>query len=469
MLEYLRNAADKPVAKILIGILAFSFVGWGVAEWIFGGGVGDNTLVRVGGEKVTVGQFTQKRSQEMAQLTRDQQRAIYADKAASAEFSTKILGMLTTQQMAENRAEDLGFVVTDRQVAHEIRSFPEFQQGGQFSTVLFDAVLMNSGYSEADFARVLRGQVLRSMVLGAVGVPVPVPNFAVMADYTARYAKRDIEYATVKYSDFKVGTPTEEQLRDFYAQNPHVIPEFRTVSYVMVPAAMDKPDEYEAGLKVAQSVEDDVIGGETLRAAATKHKAKFVELGAFSRDKRPVDTVLTDSVMNTLFDMAEGTETELLETKQGFVLARVDQVVPAHNAEFDAVRGNLAADWVRAEQKKQAYVRANEILTAAKDGDSAGMQKATVSRGSGAAAEVLSAAFNNEIGDVGIAPGTDAFYVVRVNAQAIPAVDSAKMADVRKERVTMAGREMTDDYNSFLQRQYPIKVNKKVFNKIFAE
>ena len=194
-----------------------------------------------------------------------------------------------------------------------------------------------------------------------------------------------------------------------------------------------------------------------------------MELGAFSRDKRPVDTVLTDSVMNTLFDMAEGTETELLETKQGFVLARVDQVVPAHNAEFDAVRGNLAADWVRAEQKKQAYVRANEILTAAKDGDSAGMQKATVSRGSGAAAEVLSAAFNNEIGDVGIAPGTDAFYVVRVNAQAIPAVDSAKMADVRKERVTMAGREMTDDYNSFLQRQYPIKVNKKVFNKIFAE
>ena len=48
MLEYLRNASEKPVAKILISILAFSFVGWGVAEWIFGGAVGDNTLIHIG-------------------------------------------------------------------------------------------------------------------------------------------------------------------------------------------------------------------------------------------------------------------------------------------------------------------------------------------------------------------------------------------------------------------------------------
>lgn len=57
MLEYLRNAADKPVAKILIGILAFSFIGWGVAEWIFGGSVGDTTLVRVGNTEITMQQF----------------------------------------------------------------------------------------------------------------------------------------------------------------------------------------------------------------------------------------------------------------------------------------------------------------------------------------------------------------------------------------------------------------------------
>jgi hypothetical protein len=57
MLEYLRNASEKPVAKILISILAFSFVGWGVAEWIFGNTVGDNTLIHVGNTDVSAQQF----------------------------------------------------------------------------------------------------------------------------------------------------------------------------------------------------------------------------------------------------------------------------------------------------------------------------------------------------------------------------------------------------------------------------
>ena len=69
MLEYLRNAADKPVAKILIGILAFSFVGWGVAEWIFGGAASDITLVRVGNHEITINDFNMEKSREMANMT----------------------------------------------------------------------------------------------------------------------------------------------------------------------------------------------------------------------------------------------------------------------------------------------------------------------------------------------------------------------------------------------------------------
>ena len=57
MLDYLRNAAEKPVAKILIGILAFSFVGWGAAEWIFGNVAGDNTIMYVGDTDVSAQQF----------------------------------------------------------------------------------------------------------------------------------------------------------------------------------------------------------------------------------------------------------------------------------------------------------------------------------------------------------------------------------------------------------------------------
>lgn len=469
MLEYLRNAADKPVAKILIGILAFSFVGWGVAEWIFGGAVGDNGLVRVGGEKITVEQFTQARSQEMAKLSKEQQRAIYADADAGATFATNILGELTTEQMVLNRAEDLGFVVTNARVAREIREFPEFQQNGQFSAFLFDTLLMNSGYSEADFARVLRSQALRSMVLGAIAVPVPAPKFATTAAYNARYATRDIDYVAVKYSDFNVGAPTDEQLREYYNQNPNIVPEVRSVSYVLIPAKMDQPDEYEAALTRAQAVEDAIIGGETLAAAANANKAKFVSLGAFSQDKRPVDTILTDAMMAKLFALDEGTESELIETKQGFVIARVDKVVAAHNADFDSVKSGLVGDWTCSEQKKQAYIRANEMLTAMKAGDSVNAKSAIVSRASGAPVDVLNAAFNSSVGAIGITPGTDAFYVVSVKADKMPDMNKDRAAALQKEVDATAARTLTDDYNSFLRREYPVKVNKKVYNRVFAQ
>jgi hypothetical protein len=99
MLEYLRNASEKPVAKILIGILAFSFVGWGVAEWIFGGAVGDNTLLNIGGGDVTVQQFNAEKSRELAMMTREQQRDLYADTGAQDEFTQRVLTKLTTQQL----------------------------------------------------------------------------------------------------------------------------------------------------------------------------------------------------------------------------------------------------------------------------------------------------------------------------------------------------------------------------------
>ncbi len=470
MLEYLRNAAEKPLAKFLIALLAFSFVGWGVAEWIFGNVAGDNTLIRVGNGEITYQQFSMERNREMAAMSREEQRAVYTDPIVADQLATRVLTNLTTQRMAENRADDLGFVVSDARIAREIRAFPEFQENGQFSAYLFDYVLNNSGYTESQFAAILRSQVLRSMVLGAVSAPVNVPAFATRAMYNARYATRDIEYATVKYNDFKVENPSDDDLRAFYAQNPRTVSEFRTVSYVLVPADMSKPDEYDAAYETAIKVEDDIIAGETFADVAKKHKAKYVSLKPFSADKRPVDEVLTDRVIANLFDMDEGMESEMIETKKGFVIARVDKIAPAHTQEFESVKKDLVADWKRDEQKKKAYVRANEMLVDLNQGGKlTGKKSVNVSRTSGAPVDVLNAAFNSPVETNSIVPGADAFYVLRVVGEKMPAVDTKKMEALSKELKTASERVLMDDYNSFLIREYPVRINEKVYKRVFAK
>ncbi len=470
MLEYLRNASEKPVAKILISVLAFSFVGWGVAEWIFGNTTSDNTVLYVGDSEISAQQFNSEKSRQLAQMTREQQRDIYADVASQNEFAKGVLTKITTQQMANNRANDMGFVVSDKRIAQEIREYPEFQENGEFSPFAFDAVLNNSGYSEAEFANVLRSQVLRSMVLGAMSVPVPVPEFAVQAAYNARYGKRDIEFATVKYSQFNADAPSDEQLKDFYKKNPQMVPETRAVSYVFVETDMAQPDKYDEGYAKAIKIEDDIIAGNSMQDAANKHGGKYVALKAFDRDNRPVDKILTDAMIAKIFDMDSGLESEMIETKNGFVFVRVDSVNPEHVAEFDSVKKSLINDWKKSEQKKSAYVYANELLVDLnKSGKLAGKKSVTVSRTDGAPNNVLVAAFRNKVGQNVIVEGPDAFYVLSIKKAISPKVNNNQMSSLRKEMENTSAQGVTDDYNSFLIREYPVKINEKVYNRIFVK
>lgn len=470
MLEYLRNAAEKTWAKILMFILIFSFVGWGAAEWIFGGATRDTTLISVGNADISVQQYNNERSRQLAGMSKEEQRAAYTDAAKSAALTKSVMSKLTMNQLALNRAKDLGFVVSDKRIAEEIRSYPQFQTNGQFVPWLFDMVLQNSGMTEQDFANSLRRDFLRQMVLGAGSTALNVPEFAVNAFYNGRYAKRNIKYTTVKFSDFKVSEPTTEQLKTYYAQNPKIVPEKRSVSYVFVATEMDKPDEYDAGFKKAQQVEDMIISGSTMKEAADKYKVKFVQIPAFAHNDKISDKVLSDALVNKVFSMTVGNESELLELKDGFAILRVDDVVAEHNADFESVKKDLISGWQKSEKRKQAYVSANERLMDLNKGkDLKNAKSVAVSRTEGAPIAVLNAAFANRNNTNAIVEDSDAFYVLHTGDTVVLKSDDKKKEDIRKELKNMSGNYVSDDYGQFLKRKYRVRVNQKNYDRFIAK
>ncbi len=470
MLEYLRNAADKPVAKVLMFILIFSFVGWGAAEWIFGGSMRDTNLIRVGNADISVQQFNGERSRLLSQMTKDEQRATYTDPGKSAALTNAVISRLTTNQLALNRAKDLGFVVSDKRIADEIKSYPQFQSNGEFSPWLFDMVLQNSGMTEQDIANSLRADILLGMTFGATNVPLNIPQFAVDAAYNARYAKRMINYATVKFADYKVDEPTTEQLQDYYAQNPKIVPETRSVSYVFLAADMNKPDVYDEKFKIAQKIEDMIISGDSMKDAADKHGAKYVQITKMERGNKTSDKVLSSDLVAKLFSMESGSESELLELKDGFVILRVDEVHAQHNAEFNDVQKSLVGDWKKSEQRKKAYVDANEKLTAMKRGDNVkNLKSADVTRTEGAPLVILNSAFSAHKGETVLTEDVEAFYIVKIGDTIMPKEDKSKKESLRKELEKMSVRFVQDDYTQFLKYKYPVKVNEKTFNRFIAK
>ena len=470
MLEYLRNASEKPLAKFLIAILAFSFIGWGVAEWIFGGGVSETNLVRVGDADVTVNQFNNQKSQSLAAMTREQQRAIYTDATTMKNFNNRVMNSVTGQQKIQNRARDLGFVVSDHRVAREIRQVSAFQENGQFSEERFDSVLSSNGWSEAAFAAMLRDEIARSMVSAPMAEQVKVPEFAVDASYNARYATREIDYKVIKFDDFKVNAPTDDMLQTYYAQHPQTLPETRRVSYVFVSADMSKPDSYDEGMERMQKVEDEIIGGDTLENAAKKHGAKFVQLKDFARNGATNDANITPAIVAQIFGMEEGADSETIEGAKGFIIMHLDKINPAHSAEFNSVKSTLVPEWTKAEKRKQAYEKANSILVDLnKDKKWTGATTKSVTRTEGAPVAVLSDAFNNPVGTNKIVETPDAFYVLSVKSVKAPNVDKEKKDKLRKEMEGTVMYQIQADYDKFLEREYPVKVNQKVYNRFIEK
>ena len=466
MLEYLRNAADKPVAKILMGVLIFSFVGWGVAEWVFGLTTSDTTLMRVGDEKISIQQYSALKSNELAAMSRTEQRELYTNPGAMTAFQNRVVSKLASMRRINRHAHDLGYVVSDKQIANNIRAIPQFHQDGKFSAAAFDAVLRNSGLTESDVATDLRFQGLRNMVTLPITTPVAVPRFVKLAAYNARNVTRNVDIQTVKFSDFKTAKPTTEQLREFYAQHPHRVPESRDVSYVLVAAAMDKPDEYEHGFKTAQKLEDDIIAGDSMDAVAKKYNAKFVNYKNVSGGKIPSDKIMNNEMIARIFDMDAGMESELIETKEGFVIVRVDKITPEHNAEFDSVKSELSSEWTREQQRTKAYLRANELLTELnKNGKLAKSKRTKVTRTNGAPMAVLVAAFKHKIGENIIADDQDAFYVVHLADEKLPKVDDKELNKIKTDMETMSMRHIGADYDAYLEREYPTKINEKTFNR----
>ena len=470
MLEYLRNAADKPVAKILMFILVFSFVGWGAAEWIFSGASSDTSLVHVGGADVSLQQFNNEKSNQLAVMSKEEQRASYTDPKKAAELTNSVISKLTTDQLALNRAKDLGFFVSDKRIAEEIKNDPQFQINGQFQPWIFDMIVQNSGAREKDVIDSLRGKVLRNMALGAVNVSLSVPQFAVDAAYNARYTKRDIKYSTLNFSDYKVDDPTEEQLKIYYSSHPTIIPETRSVSYVFLDADNSKPDEYDAGYKKMQEIEDMIISGDGMKTAAEKGSAKYVTVEKIARGAKISDKVLTDDLIAKLFSMESGSESELIELKDGFVILRVDEIVAEHNAEYKDVKKSLVDGWKKSEQRKKAYEKANEKLIAVnKGGNIKDSKSASVSRTEGAPLAVLNIAFAGKNGDNVIAEDGGAFYVVSIGKDTMPVSDKAKKESLRKELEKMSTRFVQDDYTRFLKHEYPVKINKRNYEKFIAK
>lgn len=239
MLRSMRSSVGSVFAKIILGLLVLSFVGWGVADYTFGGRA-VNVAASVGDVEIPVSELSNSFQQEVARQGLDRNNPELLRQLGVAE---RALEGLVVRALYSAEAARLNVTAGDRAVRREIESRPEFRnQFQQFDRGLFQQYVRYAGGDEQAVVDSFRKDVARDYLIAAVASGAPAPP--ALVDAVTEYAgeRRDITalaIPTVPASD--IDPPGDAALRTYFEDNIETYrkPEYRKVSFIhLAPTAL---------------------------------------------------------------------------------------------------------------------------------------------------------------------------------------------------------------------------------------
>lgn len=236
MLTALRTKTASWVAKIFIGILAFSFAVWGVSD-IFGGYRGD-IIATVGDREIHVDEYTSALDQRLRTISRQAGRIITREDAREFGIDRQVLGDLVRQAALSAQARKIGLSIPDDIIARSIVQNPMFQGAdGTFSRRGFLQLLAANGLTEQQYVAFERDRLLRSAIASAVDRDLTLPETMLEAVFVHHNSTRKGLVLTIpRHAAGPVSEPGEDEIEEYYEANKRrfTAPEFRALTLLPV-------------------------------------------------------------------------------------------------------------------------------------------------------------------------------------------------------------------------------------------
>ena len=153
MLQNIRDNASGAAAKIIVGLIALTFVVTGVQFVSFSG---EPEVAVVNDQPITEQDFLRELDTQRRQLLSLVQDPALIDESM---LRTRVLDSLIQQTSVLTTAQARGLSFQDAQIDQLISNAPEFQQDGQFSVALFDQFVGRQGLGRVGFREQLKEQL----------------------------------------------------------------------------------------------------------------------------------------------------------------------------------------------------------------------------------------------------------------------------------------------------------------------
>ncbi len=402
MLQRIHDSLGKWIVVIVLGLIAFSFIFWGVDFGLTGA---STFAAKVNGEDVSITDFNRA-----LQARENQYRQIYRAELPEdvrRELRRAVIDELVRDAALTQRVEEQGYRASPARVDEAIRSVEAFQVDGEYSDQLAVGLLANQGLTPPMFRALTReslevGDLQNGIVDSTFLTPAEFRRYIELynqrrevayalfelerysADITiddaalaSRYENNqasyqttetvDLEYLELALADIAATVEvSEEELRAAYEEQraQFETAEERRASHILIEVA---DEQEEAARAAAEAVLARLRAGEDFAAVAAEvsadagTKAQGGELGWISRG------TLVGPFEDALFALQTGGLSEPVRTEFGFHVIRLEEVRVGEIQPFEAVREELAAETRTREAEDEFYERANQLADAAFD------------------------------------------------------------------------------------------------------
>jgi len=503
MLRFLRKYSSSIGVKILYGVLALLFIGWGVGAI---GGERKQDVAVVYGEAISrrdVDEAVTVLTQQYEQMLRGR-----TDILRSLNLSGQALDELIDQALLRHEAARLGITVSDADLFDAITHLPALQQNGRFDRSRLEAYLRTERVPGA-FEDAIRQGILKQRLDALVTDGVGVSDSELEERYRFDHEKANLAFVRTAANDLAPAiTLSDEELQKYLDEHPdpYRVPARARARYVAYrPAdllsqvevkdddvaeyyALHKEDKFTepeqvrarhilvkvtadadadakaAARKKAEELLAKVKAGADFAALAKESSqdpgsaAKGGDLGLFPRGH------MVPAFEEAAFALQAGGVSDVVETPFGFHVIKVEEHPPGGVKPLEAVRGEivdtlkqeraLALARKQAEEDRRKIARGTpftDALAGRTIEETPPFAKGAEVPGVGRVPGFVESAFALREGEVSdLIEGPDAIYLLapfgfsEPHAPTLDEVRERVTVDARRERAEAAARERAD-------------------------
>lgn len=237
MMKSFRKLSSKLAFKVILGIVALSFIFFGVSSFILGGT--GNWVAKIGNKKIsysTLKKALKENREIILNSYGDNEQAItYLE---SEQFTSDSLGRIINQQMVKNLSKEFDVTASKKIILENIAKDKNFADSdGKFSQEKFKDFLKRNGINEDIYVNEMINQISMALVLQTMEIAAPVSSKKITDIIEFNEEKRLVDLISITDKDIKTAVNvSKNEVEKYYSDNKKQFtsPEIRKISYVKI-------------------------------------------------------------------------------------------------------------------------------------------------------------------------------------------------------------------------------------------